>query len=47
MVTVGAEIDNRDTMLFTLFTDPAYPSCFLSFPLSLLFFVSLSICPVV
>lgn len=25
MAAVGAEIDNRDAMLFTLFTDPASP----------------------
>lgn len=28
MVAVGAEIDNLDAMLFTLFTDPACPSLF-------------------
>jgi hypothetical protein len=37
MVAVGAEIDNRDVMLFTLFTDPACPSLF---PLSSLFLCS-------
>jgi hypothetical protein len=38
MAAVGAEIDNRDAMLFTLFTDPASPSLL---PLSPSFFALL------